>query len=231
MRRPPPRLRLQRLRDEALQEGLQVGEHARDVGGAASRVILLHHRVIGRKLQHIGAPCGLLAGKRHDVLEGGQEVVPVILRAKLPPQLLAAHPRIHLPRHEVRREAGAVDVAALEFRHGRLLRRVEVFRFRLGDPLRHMRGRRHLMRHGGDDAHGLRALLAAAVRHVHGLVHAQHGLGMVEGFEPAAEMVEFGEGHGGSFSKARGEPQIYGGAQPPTSLLSAWPFPCSQRSA
>ena len=51
------------------------------------------------------------------------------------------------------------------------------------------------MRHGGKNAHRLGALFAAAVGHVHGLVHAQHGLRMVDGFEAAAEVVEFSEGH------------------------------------
>ena len=192
---PPPRLRLQRLRNEPREEGLEVGEDPRNLGGAAARVILLHHCVIGRKLQHLGPALCFLAGQRHDVLEAGEEVLPVILRPQNPPQLLAAQPGAHLAGHEVGRQAGAVDVGALELRHRGFLRGIEVFLLGRANPVGNLRRCRHFMRHGGKNAHRLRALFAAAVRHVHGLVHAQHGLRVVDGFETAAEVIEFSEGH------------------------------------
>ena len=191
--RPPSRLRFQRLRNEALEEAFEVSEDAGDLGGAAARIILFHQRVIGRELQHLGAACRFLLRQCHDVLEGGQEVLPVILGPQLPPQLLAAHRRVHLAGHEIGGEAGAVDVAAAELGNGCPLCGVEVFVLRLVDPVGDVRCGCHFMRHGGQHAHCLGALLGASVRHVHGFVHAQHGLRMAQGFEAAAEMVEFGE--------------------------------------
>ena len=51
-------------------------------------------------------------------------------------------------------------------------------------------------------------LLAAARRHLHRFIDAEHGLGMLKGFKFPSEIVELGEGHGGA-AFLIGEMQAY----------------------
>ena len=52
------------------------------------------------------------------------------------------------------------------------------------------------MVHAGERRHRLGALLAAADRHMGGLVGAEDRQRMLQRFELVAELVEFCEGHG-----------------------------------
>jgi hypothetical protein len=49
------------------------------------------------------------------------------------------------------------------------------------------------MMHAGEHGHGLGALLAAARGHLHRLIDAEHGLGMLKGFKFPSEIVKFGK--------------------------------------
>ena len=52
------------------------------------------------------------------------------------------------------------------------------------------------MMHAGEHGQGLGALVTTARGHLHGLINAEHGLGMLQGFKFPTEFVKFGEGHG-----------------------------------
>jgi hypothetical protein len=80
---------------------------------------------------------------------------------------------------------------ALELGQGEFL----VFGFRTGgfDPFGDLGSGGLGMVHAGQVRHGLGALFAAADRHVGGFIGTQDGKGMFEGFELAAELIEFFE--------------------------------------
>ena len=193
----PRLLDRQRLGHEALEEGLQVGEDRRDVGGAVAGVELLHQRVIGSEAERVGAQGRFFAHQRHDALEGRLKARPVVLGAQVAPQLLAAHARRRLAFDEFDRQAGQVGVVAAQFGEGRPLLVVERLVFGGGDPVGDFgRGRPGVI-HAGQRRHRLGALLAAADGHVRRFIGAEDGQRMLKRFELVAEIVEFLKGHGG----------------------------------
>ena len=190
-------LMLERHRDEALEEGLEIVEDRGDVGGAVARIELLHQCVIGGELQYFGAALRFLPHQFKHAGQGGRKALPIIVGPQLPPELFGAHGGFDLPLDEGDRETGHVGVLALEFGEREPLVAVKLLGCRGLDPVGDL-GRRCLgMDHAGQRRNRLGALLAAARGHVGRLVGPQDRQGMFEGFELVSEGIELGERHGG----------------------------------
>ncbi len=200
----PGLLHAQGLGDEVLEEALQIGKDAVDVGHAVAGIVLVHQRVIGGQAQGLAAQLGLFAHQRDDAFEGGQEAVPVAARTQLAPQLFGAHGGGGAALDEFGRQAGGVDIAALELGQGELLVGVEILGLGGLDEVGDFGSGGLGVVHAGQIGHGLGALVAAAHGHMGGLVGTEDGKGVLERFELAAEAVEFGESHGGLRIRARG---------------------------
>ena len=112
--RQPLLLHIKRFRHEFLEEGLEIGEDRRDVGGTIAGIVLLHQRVIRVEPGLLGPHLRFLAHQRDHVFERRQEACPVVLRAKVAPELLGAHARRGLALDELDRQAGQIGVVAAE---------------------------------------------------------------------------------------------------------------------
>ena len=171
----------ERLGHEVLEEGLERREDRRDVGGAVAGVVLLHQRVVGIELQHAGTQRGFLAHQGDDAFERRLEAGPVALGAELAPHLLAPHRR---RRSGAGRTRSGRQVMLVYWRSNSrsaaCWSSLSASAFGGLDPVADVRVGRQLVVHAGEHRHRLGALLAAAGRHLHRLVDAQHREGVLE---------------------------------------------------
>ena len=190
----------ERLGHEILEEALQLGEHRRDVGGAVARdrtAPSAHHRAAGRARRRAAPPPRAPAPRRLRAPAGSPPS-----RSSAADRATAARSacvaRVCRSTNSVGRQVMLVYCRRNSRNAAACCSSLSASCLGRGEPVADLRRGCLAMVHAGKRRHRLGPLLAAADRHMGGLVGAEDGQRMLQPLQPAAMIVELGKRHGHS---------------------------------